>query len=404
MDDRALTTVSDTLASGDCLLLVLSRRRKTARDEFTKASVRPVVVQDRPVYQFTFHFPDRVTHENLNRPEAVKRALRLMAETFQDAALYTPSADFSLRATGDGSFRCKSGPPTKSAEPSPAHNRAKEYLIPEGVPCPFLVEIGVMTAEGRVKSAMTHKFRQINRFLELVDDIIPSLPAGRELRIVDFGCGKSYLTFALHHLLTSIHGREVRIIGLDRKADVIRHCAGIAGRLGCRGLEFREGDIADHCETEPVDLAVSLHACDTATDDALAQALRWQTRVILAVPCCQHELAKTIGSRELAPLLRHGIVQERFAALATDALRSLVLDMCGYATQVVEFIDLEHTAKNLLIRAVRREHVDPALRAARRAEYESLKHLLGIETPYLERIFGTALLDEPASGGRAPIR
>jgi SAM-dependent methyltransferase len=245
---------------------------------------------------------------------------------------------------------------------------------------------------------MTHKFRQINRFLELVDDIVPSLPTGRELRIVDFGCGKSYLTFALHHLLTNIHVRQVRIIGLDRKADVIRHCAEIAGRLACRGLEFREGDIAGHQENEPVDLAVALHACDTATDDALAQALHWQTRVILAVPCCQHELAKTIASRELAPLLRHGILHERFAALATDALRSLVLEICGYATQVVEFIDLEHTAKNILIRAVRREQTDTAQRAARLAEYQSLKRLAGIETPYLERILGTMLSE---SGGEA---
>jgi SAM-dependent methyltransferase len=388
--------VSAALANGDCLLLVLSRRRESAREDFTKVSVRPVVVQDCPVYQFTFHFPDRVTHENLGRPEAAKRAVGLLAETFQDAALYTPTADFSLRAMSNGSFRCKSGPPTKSAAAPAAHNRPKEYLIPEGKPCPFLIEIGVMTAEGRVKSAMTHKFRQINRFLELVDDIVPSLPTGRELRIVDFGCGKSYLTFALHHLLTNIHARQVRIIGLDRKADVIRHCTEIAGHLECRGLEFREGDIAGHHEAEPVDLAVSLHACDTATDDALAQALRWQTRVILAVPCCQHELANTIDSRELAPLLRHGILHERFAALATDALRSLVLEICGYATQVVEFIDLEHTAKNLLIRAVRREQADPAQRTSRLAEYQSLKRLVGMESPYLERILGTMLSESVA--------
>jgi SAM-dependent methyltransferase len=391
LNDNGLNTVCVALANGDCLLLVLSRKRKAARDEFTKVSVRPVIVQDCPVYQFTFHFSNRVTHENLGRPEAANRATGLLTETFQDAALYTPSADTSLRAMPDGSFRCKAGPPTKSAAAPAAHNRPKEHLISEGVPCPFLIEIGVMTAEGRVKSSMTHKFRQINRFLELVDDIVPSLPTGRELRIVDFGCGKSYLTFALHHLLTNIHGRQVRIIGLDRKADVIRHCAEIASRLACRGLEFREGDIAGHCETEPVDLAVSLHACDTATDDALAQALRWQTRVILAVPCCQHELAKTIDSPELAPLLRHGILHERFAALATDALRSLVLEMCGYATQVVEFIDMEHTAKNLLIRAVRRDEANLAQSAARLTEYESLKRLLGSESPYLERILGTML-------------
>ncbi len=385
MNDHSLDIVSEAIAGGECLLLVLSRKRRGARDEFTKVSVRPVIVQQRPVYQFTFQYVNRVTHENLDRPAAAKRAMRLLNKTFEDAALYTPTADFALRANADGSFRCTSSPPTKADTTPQAHNRTKEYLIPEGVPCPFLIEIGVMTTDGRVKSSMMHKFRQINRFLELVDDIVPSLGTGRDVNVVDFGCGKSYLTFALHHLLTEIHGRMVRIIGLDRKTEVIGHCAEIAGRLGCRGLEFREGDIADHKEQGPVDLAVALHACDTATDDALVQALRWKTRVILAVPCCQHELAKKIDSAELAPLVRHGILHERFAALATDALRSLVLEICGYTTQVVEFIDLEHTAKNILIRAVRREQFDPAQRAACLAEYHGLKRLLGIETPYLER-------------------
>ena len=243
-----------------------------------------------------------------------------------------------------------------------------------------------MTADGRVRSSMTRKFRQINRFLELVDDIVPSLAPGRELRIVDFGCGKSYLTFALHHLLTEIHGRDVRIVGLDRKADVMAHCASIAGRLECRGLEFREGDIATHQETEPVDLAVSLHACDTATDDALSQAVRWQSRVILAVPCCQHELARKIASPDLAPLLRHGLLHEQFAALATDGLRALALEACGYATQVVEFIDLEHTAKNILIRAVRRDRTDAEVQATRVAEYRAVQRLLGFESSYLDRL------------------
>jgi SAM-dependent methyltransferase len=394
LNNQGLEKLSEAIADGDCLLLVLSHRRRTARDDFTKVSVRPVVMQQRRAYQFTFHYKDRVTHENLDRSEAAKRVLRFLDDTFEDAALYTPTADHFLRTRPDGSFRCKSGPPTKSAGSSIAHNRAKEYLIPEGVPCPFLIEIGVMTAEGRVKSSMTHKFRQINRFLELVDDIVPSLGTEGKLRIVDFGCGKSYLTFALHHLLTAIHGRTVRIVGLDRKAEVIGHCTAITRRLGCRGLEFRQGDIADYQESGPVDLAVSLHACDTATDDALARALCWKTRVILAVPCCQHELAKKIEGAELAAIARHGILHERFAALATDALRALVLDLCGYTTQVVEFIDLEHTAKNILIRAVRRDRPDPAHRAARLAEYQGLKRLLGIGTPYLERILEPAILAE----------
>ncbi|HLJ12086.1 MAG TPA: SAM-dependent methyltransferase, partial [Planctomycetaceae bacterium] len=246
--------------------------------------------------------------------------------------------------------------------------------------------IGVMTDEGRVRSAMAHKFRQINRFLEFVDDVVPSLEAGRELRVVDFGCGKSYLTFALHHLLTRIRGRSVSILGLDRNVDVVDQCTRLARRLDLKGLDFRQGDIANHEETEPVDLAVSLHACDTATDDALAKAIGWKSRVILAAPCCQHELAKKIDSRELAPLLRHGILRERLAALATDGLRSLVLEICGYSTQVLEFIDLEHTAKNLLIRAVRRDRADAKQREVRLADYRSLKRLLGLGSPHLEKI------------------
>ena len=353
--------------------------------------MRQVDVQRQKMYQFTHHLGDRVTHENLTPAAAAKRATDLLETTFQDAALYTPLADFTFRANHDDSFRCTRRPPTKAARSaeSGGHNRSKEYLIPEGVPCPFLIEIGVMTADGRVRSSMTHKFRQINRFLELVDDIVPSLATGRELRVVDFGCGKSYLTFALHHFLTEIHGREVRIVGLDRKADVIAHCASLAVRLGCRGLEFHEGDIATHQETEPVDLAVSLHACDTATDDALAQAVRWRSRVILAVPCCQHELATKIDSPDLIPLLRHGLLREQFAALATDALRSLLLEACCYATQIVEFTDLEHTAKNILIRAVRRDRPNPAWQATRLAEYHQLQQLLGIETCAIDRLLAS---------------
>ncbi|MBI3861228.1 MAG: SAM-dependent methyltransferase [Planctomycetia bacterium] len=388
--DDPLQTVEHSLSTGDCLLLVLSRKRDGVDDTCSKISVRPVEVQRQRMFQFTRHLTDRTIHENLEPVQAAQCAVELLETTFRDAALYTPQADFSIRANSEGGYRCTRKPPSRGASPGApgVHNRPKSHLIPEGVPCPFLVEIGVMTADGRVRSTMTRKFRQINRFLELVNDVVPSLETGRELRVVDFGCGKSYLTFALHHLLTDIHGRPVRIVGLDRKADVMAECAGIAARLGCRGLEFRQGDIATHHESEPVDLAVSLHACDTATDDALAQAVRWQSRVILAVPCCQHELAGQIDCAELAPLLRHGILHEQFAALATDGLRSLALEACGYATQIVEFIDLEHTAKNLLIRAVRRDRADPELHAARLAEYCALQRLLGIKSSYLDAALG----------------
>lgn len=378
-----LNLLTDALTAEQCLLLVLSKPRRHAATEFSKVTLRPIEIQERSAYQLTYHFSNKVTHENLAPATAGDRAMDLLEHVFEHAALFTPTADYAIRARPDGSFRVKTAPPSKQSA-STSHNRSKERLIPDGVPCPFLHEIGVMTAEGRVRAAMYHKFRQINRFLELVNDIVPDLPGDRALRIVDFGCGKSYLTFALHHLLTNIHQRDVHIIGLDRKVDVIRDCSELAQRLECRGLEFREGDIAHHVTDDSVDLAVSLHACDTATDDALAKAVTWNCRVILAVPCCQHELAPKLHVESLSPLARHGILLDRFAALATDALRAQLLELHGYSTQIVEFIDLEHTAKNVLIRAVRRTGVDPH-HESREAEYAAYKRLLGIETPYLER-------------------
>ncbi|MBS0263283.1 MAG: SAM-dependent methyltransferase [Planctomycetes bacterium] len=393
MTDAPLEILADAITRGECLLLVMSRLRPDAAKSVNKVSVRPMEIQRQPMFQFTHHQSDRVTHENLTPTAAARKAVLLMQTVFQDANLFTTQADYSMQTRRKGTMQCVAKPPTKAGvqQESIGHNRSKEHLIPAGVPCPFLVEIGVMTPAGQVRSAMTRKFRQINRFLELVDDIVPALlgsgpGAGRELRVVDFGCGKSYLTFALHHLLTEIHACPVRIVGLDRKVEVMQHCAEIAGRLQCQGLEFRCGDIVAHEETEPIDLAVSLHACDTATDDALEKALRWGARVILAVPCCQHELARSNHSRDLGPLLQHGILREQFSALATDALRALALEARGYATQVVEFIDLEHTAKNILIRAVRRERADESSQAERVAAYHTLKSQLGLGPIAVDRL------------------
>ncbi len=277
--------------------------------------------------------------------------------------------------------------PTKTAVAA-EHNRSKSYLLPENVPCPFLIEIGVMTPAGKVRASKYAKFRQINRFLELVNDVADHLPTSGELRIVDFGCGKSYLTFALHHLLTRIRQRQVNILGLDRNSDIVAECARLSKKLDCRGLDFRVGEIAGQTIEGAVDLAVSLHACDTATDDALAQAVGWQAAVILAVPCCQHELARTIRLTDLAPLDRHGVLHEQFASLATDALRAQALEACGYKTQVIEFIDLEHTAKNLLIRAVRQPDRVRAEKAA--IAYSQFKAFLGLGPIATDRILVAA--------------
>ncbi|MEX1098053.1 MAG: SAM-dependent methyltransferase, partial [Planctomycetales bacterium] len=368
---------------GDCLALVLSGKRKDAPLDADKLTLRPVAVRGEPGYQLAWRRGGRETHENLSPREALARIEESFATSFEHCHAFTPQADYHARLRGRGRVKLTTGPPSKRpAGDFAAHDRGKRRLIPEGEPCSFLAEIGVMTPAGAVKAPMTKKFRQINRFLELVDDVVPQLPPG-PLEVVDFGCGKSYLTFALDHLLRNVRGRDLRIVGLDLKEDVIAECRRVAERLGLSHIEFRVGDIAAYEPPGRVDLAVSLHACDTATDAALAQAVRWETPVILAVPCCQHELARTIAAGELSPLLRHGILKERLAALATDALRAEVLEQHGYRTQVVEFIDLEHTAKNLLIRAVRRDGAAP--RDDRAAEYRRLKELLGIEDFHLER-------------------
>jgi len=344
----------------------------------TRIVVEPVELRDQDFYRFTSHLVDRATHENLGVTAAHERIEELLAE-YGQALLQSPEADWQI--LGEKVLR---HPPTRP-NASRIHDRRKRYLLEEGTPVPFLVELGVMTAAGQVRKSRYDKFRQVNRFLELVEDVVPSLPARGTLRIVDFGCGKSYLTFALHHLLTVIHGREVEIVGLDLKPDVIEACTALAERSAAAGLRFQLGEIASFDAEEKVDLVVSLHACDTATDDALAQAVRWGADVILAVPCCQKEAYGQIRSDLLAPLLRHGLAKERFAALVTDALRAQLLELAGYRTQLVEFVELEHTPKNVLIRAVRGRRPGPDARRS----YEALRDSFGLD-PALERLLSTS--------------
>ena len=375
---RAL--VADLVAAGRLTAATFSKPCR--RDEpAARITVRPVLVGGRLLYAFTLHLRDRSTSENLAPPEATERLAALLGE-YRQALLQADDQDYQVL----GGERVLERPATKPAT-SLAHDRAKLRMLPEGEPVPFLVELGVMTPEGRVRARRYGKFRQVNRFLELVEDVLPSLPAGGPLRVVDFGSGKSYLTFALHHLLTEVHSREVDLVGLDLKRDVVEACAALADRLDADGLRFETGDIAGFSAPGPVDLVVSLHACDTATDEALAQAVVWEASAILAAPCCQHELLGQIESRALAPLLGHGVLKERFAAEVTDAARAHLLGLAGYDVQVLEFVDLEHTAKNVLIRAVRRPSRD---RGRLAVEYRELKEALGIE-PALERLLGDRL-------------
>ena len=365
--------VNDLIDGAGLTRAVLSKPR--ARELPAKVTVEPVELRGAVAYRFTTHRTDRALHENLPPPHARERLGVLLAD-YRQALLQSAEADWQV--LGEKVLR---RPPTRPRSDR-AHDRRKRYLLEEGTPVPFLVELGVMTSAGQVRKSRYDKFRQVNRFLELVDDVVPALPQERPLRVVDFGSGRSYLTFALHHLLTELRGRNVELVGLDLKEDVVAECSALARTLGSRGLRFERGEIGAF-DVDGVDLVVSLHACDTATDEALAQAVRGEASVILAVPCCQKEAYRQIESDLLEPLLRHGLAKERFGALVTDVLRAQLLELAGYRTQLVEFVDLEHTPKNVLIRAVRGH---PAGADARRV-YEELRDSLGLE-PTLERLLG----------------
>jgi SAM-dependent methyltransferase len=366
------TLLRDVFEGLSLLRAVLSKPR--SRGLPARVTVEPVAIRGQTLFRFTTQLSDRATHENLE-PDAARDRLSVLLSDYGQALLQTADADWQV--LGASVLR---RPPTRRAADR-AHDRAKRYVLEPGVPVPFLIELGVMRPDGEVRKSRYAKFRQVNRFLELVDDVVPSLRSEGVLRVVDFGCGKSYLTFALHHLLAEVHGREVELVGLDLKEDVIATCSALAERVGARGLTFERGDIGDFEAGTRVDLVVSLHACDTATDEALAQAVRWDADAILAVPCCQKEAYRQIESSLLAPLLRHGLAKERFAALVTDTLRAQLLELAGYRTQLVEFVALEHTAKNVLIRAVRGRRAGAEARRA----YEELRDSLGLE-PALERL------------------
>lgn len=363
--------VRAALGRDELVSLSLRGPREDAR--FQSVRARPVTVHGELRIQFEYQAGGRTTHRNLTMTEYIDEAVKLLTAQFERAVIRTTAGETTIR-------RNRRGQPvvTRQAAPAPppntlCHDRRKRRLLPEGDAPPFLHRLGLSGADGRVLSARYDKYRQINRFLEIVDEVAGELPDKSSLRIVDFGSGKAYLTFALYDYFTRIRHRDVDLVGLDIKADVVASSNQAAHDLGFDHLRFEVGDISSYRAAEPADMVVSLHACDTATDDALARAVRWRAGVILAVPCCQHELYAQIAGDEFRPLLAHGLLKERFAALLTDALRVTLLEGAGYRVSVVEFVDAEHTPKNLMIRAVR----GPQSRAQphRMADYETVSRL-----------------------------
>ena len=359
------------------------------REKIQKLRIRPVLRKEALSYQAERFVGTKAYHENLSPEELPALITSALATDFRQLELTAQRHSLTVLVSKKGKLTIKE---KETAEQKQAqdidlsHNKQKQYILPQDEPVLFLVALGVQNAEGKVLKAKSDKFRQINRYLEFVRDILPNLPKEEgQLKIIDFGCGKSYLTFALYYYLKVMNGYDVVIAGLDLKADVIADCQALADKLEYDGLKFQVGDIGTYDNTDSVDMVVTLHACDTATDYAIAKAVQWKARVILSVPCCQHEMNRQLACEPLAPILRYGLIRERMAALMTDAVRANLLEECGYDTQILEFIDMEHTPKNILIRAVRKNQMKYHAGTKVREELTKLEEFLHI-SPKLQTL------------------
>ena len=347
---ESLNNILKKSLNKEFLSAIISNPRE--KGGIVKIKIRPVEHKDNILYQCEEHRNNQVFHHNLNEEEAAGYIENAMQE-FKQMQMETRKFRYQVLVSKKGKMTIQRRLQTGNfKEIDLSHNRKKHYILEEGKAVPFLQDLGVMTKDGEIVRTKFDKFRQINRFLEFIEDVLPELPKDREVTILDFGCGKSYLTFAIYYYLHELKGYDIRIIGLDLKTDVIYACNQLAKKYGYRKLKFMEGNIADYTGADEVDMVVTLHACNTATDFALAKAIGWKAKVILSVPCCQHELNEQMENEILSPIFSYGLIKERMAALFTDALRAEYLKREGYDTQILEFIDMEHTPKNILIRAV----------------------------------------------------
>ena len=375
-----ITQFLDICISDKLIDMVISGQKNKSEDKAVKVRIRPVILKNEIEYQVSEFVGRKVLHSNHSAADVKKKIIDYMTEDFKQAQINMTDAAATILSSKSKTLTCKYKKAGQlKVQRDLSHNRTKKYIIQEGKPVAFMIDLGVMGQDGKIIRTRYDKFRQINRFLEYIEDILPKLDKERELTIIDFGCGKSYLTFAMYYYLKELKGYNIRIIGLDLKADVIEHCNELRTRYGYDKLDFYVGDIATYKDVDKVDMVVTLHACDIATDYALAKAVKWGAEVILSVPCCQHEANRTIKSDILSPVMDYGILKERMAAIVTDAARAKLLTANGYDTQILEFIDMEHTPKNLLIRAVKGGKEDISAREKTKDMLEALNLELTID-------------------------
>lgn len=349
---------------------------------YKKTTSRSINIKGRDYIQLEKFTDTQVFHENLDYEEAVDILVNMIMNEYRNINLFTLDADYQILVSKKGNIKVLQKEPTKQLK-NEEHNKQKQYIINENEPCDFLTILGVMNEDGQVYKKKYDKFKQINKFLEIVDDSLAGKNIPDDFMIIDFGCGKAYLTFALYYYFYVIKKVKVKITGLDLKEEVIEFCNETAKKLNYENLKFTYGDIRNFEYKNKVDMIVTLHACDTATDAALVKAITWNCDIILSVPCCQHEFFNKIKNDNLNPMLKHGLIKERISSLVTDSLRSLFLETKGYKVQLMEFISMEHTPKNILIRAVKANKNTKSAEI----EYQEFKKFWNLSDLFIEKYY-----------------
>lgn len=368
--------IKELLVKNELIEIIISGKEEKTT-EYNKISIKPFLKDEIIYFQFAYIYDKKTTHENIEAVETIDKLVEDFVN-FKQMVIFAKSNDYQVLKNKKGVKVIKNKASKKQGEL--LHNRKKNYIIPEDEPCKFLEILGVMNEKGKVFKEKYDKFRQINKYLEFIRDIKDELNKKKKIRIVDFGSGKAYLTFALYYYINEVLGVEAEITGIDLKKDVVEFCNDTAKKLEYKNLKFLWGDIKTFTEFEGIDMIVTLHACDIATDMAIAHGIKWKSRIIMVVPCCQHEIFTQIKNESMSPLLKHGILKERISSLVTDAARGNLLEVVGYNVQFVEFIDMEHTPKNIMIRAIYNgQKNEKAL-----VEYMRYKEFWSIE-PYLEK-------------------
>lgn len=353
--DNILYKLQDFINIDDFIKAIISNPIKKSENLPKKIDIKKIMLKNKLYFQFIYYIDKKVIHENIEDSSLIlEKIINLMSENFKQCDILANNS-LTLLMNKKGDFKITGIKKTVTIDNTPqSHNKAKNYILKEGEYIDWLYKLGVIDKNGIVISHKQKKFRQINKFLEMLKDIEENLP--NNAKIIDMGCGKSYLTFAMYHYFNIIKEKNVTINGYDLKKDVVEHCNKLAREFNFKNLQFFNEDIQNIDKSENINMIISLHACDTATDYAIYFGVKLNCDVILSVPCCQHELFKQIKNNELSSMLSYGILKERFSSLLTDNLRADALKLCGYKTNIIEFIDMEHTPKNIMIKAIKNKN------------------------------------------------